>query len=57
MADDIKFVFLCFGIRQAKTIIKINESIIQTITEIQAMHKDGILTDREFVEISERIGW
>ena len=44
-------------IRRLHTEIKINESIIRTIEEIQSMNECGILTDREFITISERIGW
>ena len=44
-------------VKRFKTEIEINNSIIRVIGEIQAMNEDGILTDREFVEISNRIGW
>lgn len=44
-------------IRRLDTEIKIEKSIIRTIDEIQSLNEDGILTDREFIEISERIGW
>jgi hypothetical protein len=57
MADNIEIVLCCFAIRQAKTIIKINESIIHAIREIQDLWRSGVLTDSEFVEISNRIGW
>lgn len=57
MADNIEFVLLRFALQRAKTNIKINESIIHAIREIQDLWRSGVLTDREFVEISERIGW
>ena len=57
MDDNIEFVLLCFAFQQAKTNIKINESIIHAIREIQGLWRSGVLTDREFVEISDRIGW
>lgn len=57
MADNIEIVLLHFAFQQARTDIKINESIIHTIREIQDLWRSGVLTDREFVEISDRIGW
>lgn len=57
MKDDLEITLIHFGIRQARTCIKINESIISAIKEIQDLWRMGILTDGEFVEISERIGW
>lgn len=57
MADNIKIVLLDFAYQQAKTMIKINNSIIYTIREIQDLWRSGVLTNREFVEISNRIGW
>lgn len=57
MADNIKIVLLDFAYQQAKTMIKINNSIIYTIRGIQDLWRSGVLTDREFVEISNRIGW
>ena len=57
MADNIKLVLLHFAIQQAKTNIKINDSIIHTIKEIQDLWRSGVLTDREFIDISDRIGW
>lgn len=57
MADNIEIVLLDFAYKQAKTMIKINNSIIYTIREIQDLWRSGVLTDREFVEISNRIGW
>lgn len=57
MIDNIEIVLCRFAIQQAKTMIKINESIIHAIREIQDLWRSGVLTDREFVEISNRIGW
>lgn len=57
MADNIEIVLLDFAYQQTKTMIKINESIIHAIREIQDLWRSGVLTDREFVEISNRIGW
>ncbi len=57
MADNIEIVLCRFALRRAKTMIEINESIIHTIREIQDLWRSGVLTDREFVEISNRIGW
>ena len=57
MADNIEIVLLYFAYQQTKTMIKINESIIHAIIEIQDLWRSGVLTDREFVEISNRIGW
>lgn len=57
MADNIEIVLCRFAFQRAKTMIKINESIIHAIREIQDLWRSGVLTDREFVEISERIGW
>lgn len=57
MADNIEIVLCRFAVQRAKTMIKINESIIYAIREIQDLWRSGVLTDREFVEISERIGW
>lgn len=57
MADNIEIVLLRFAVQQARTDIKINQSIIREIREIQDLWRSGVLTDREFVEISDRIGW
>lgn len=57
MADNIKLVLLHFSIQQSRTNIEINESIIHAIREIQDLWRSGVLTDREFIEISDRIGW
>ena len=57
MIDNIEIVLCRFAIQQANTMIKINESIIHAIREIQDLWRSGVLTDREFVEISNRIGW
>lgn len=57
MADNIEIVLCRFAIQQAKTMIEINESIIHAMREIQDLWRSGVLTDREFVEISNRIGW
>lgn len=57
MADNIEFVLCCFALQQVETMIKINESIIHTIREIQDLWRNGVLTDPEFVEIIDRIGW
>ena len=37
--------------------IEINDSILRTIDEIKDLWRSGVLTDREYVEISKRIGW
>lgn len=57
MADNIEIVLCRFAIQQARTDIEINQSIIRAIREIQDLWRSGVLTDREFVEISDRIGW
>ena len=57
MNEDLEIELIHFGIQQARTRIKINESIISAIKEIQDLWRMGILTDSEFVEISDRIGW
>ena len=46
---------LAWAISDCKTKIAINEAIIKTIKEIRAMLDCGLLTNREFVDIWDRI--
>lgn len=40
-----------------RTYIKILEAENRTIDEILSLHEDGLLSDREFIEVCRRIGW
>lgn len=46
---------LAWAIRDCKTRIAINEAVIKTINEIRDMLDCGFLTDREFVDVWNRI--
>lgn len=56
MADSY-ITHLSWTVKELKTEVAINESIIRTIEEIQELWRARVLTDREYIEIGERIGW
>ena len=46
---------LFFAIEQCKTRMRIADASISTINEISSMHKLGLLSDKEYVEVWEAI--
>ena len=48
---------LSWVVKELTTEIAIYNSVIRAIEEIQDLWRSGVLTDQEYVEISDRIGW
>lgn len=56
MPDEVYFALLLFDVRQMQTQIKINNSIINTVTEITELHKCGAISVRDAIKAFESLG-
>ena len=55
MRNDIQMSLNDFAIKQCRTQIRINESIIKTLYEIVALNECGVIDDKEFIRLGKEL--
>lgn len=56
MPEEVYLALLLFDVRQIQTQIKINDSIINAITEIAELYKCGVITANDTIEAFRCLG-